>query len=317
MSVSDVHNEYNVIADRIETTRDCVSGSDAIKSRQSAKVSSISGGIHNTAGSKYLPPPNPTDSSTDNRVRYDAYKTRALFINFTAHTKDGFLGMVNRRPIRFELASEINYLLNNSDGSGLPLRQLVTRGLGELMDAGAYGLLADYPLTEEGLSQSATRDLMATIKTYPRESIINWREEVINGEKKLTMVVLEEEVENIEADGFKADVETYHRVLLLKNGIYVQNIYNSDDELISDDIIPRKANGSAWSEIPFEFVGAVVNTPESQKPLLYDLSIINVSHYRNSADFEESSFMVGQPTPVISGLDQAWVKDILKGEIAI
>ena len=46
------------------------------------------------------------------------------------------------------------------------------------------------------------------------------------------------------------------------------------------------------------------------------MASINVAHYRNSADYEESCFIVGQPTPVLTGLTEEWVKDVLKGTVA-
>src|SRR5690606_25812063 len=50
-------------------------------------------------------------------------------------------------------------------------------------------------------------------------------------------------------------------------------------------------------------------------PPLYDLAVLNIAHYRNSADYEESCFMAGQPTPFLAGLTKDWVEDVLKGGI--
>jgi len=50
---------------------------------------------------------------------------------------------------------------------------------------------------------------------------------------------------------------------------------------------------------------------------LYDLASLNVAHYRNSADYEESSFIVGQPTPVLTGLTEDWVEKVLKGTLTL
>jgi len=109
----------------------------------------------------------------------------------------------------------------------------------------------------------------------------------------------------------------YHRVLLLKDGVYTQLLYDENNALIIDDIVPRKANGSTWDIIPFEFIGSVNNDETSDKAPLYDIAEINVAHYRNSADYEESCFIVGQPTPVISGLTQQWVDDNFGGGIEL
>jgi hypothetical protein len=100
--------------------------------------------------------------------------------------------------------------------------------------------------------------------------------------------------------------------LLLKNGVYVQNLYDEHGELViyedgTSDIYPRQFDGSLWNEIPFSFIGSINNDETVDKAPLYDIAEINVSHYRNSADYEESAFLVGQPTPTFSGLTQSWV----------
>ena len=331
MPVSDKHNLYSSMLDRIETTRDCVSGSSAVKSRRSVALTTTNRnaklGIHNIPGSKYLPPPNPKDTSDDNLDRYEAYKQRALFVNFTSHTKDGYLGMINRKPVEVELSTGIEYLNENADGSGKTINQMINKTISELLDAGSVGILADFPASDAGQTASQTSELTATAKLYPRESIVNWRTETISGVTRYNMIVLMEEHEVISDDGFSVEVEEWHRVLLLDEfGTYIQNLYDGDDKLIFDvdeegdispDIMPRKFDGSAWDHIPFQFIGAESNDATPQKPMLYDLAEINIAHYRNSADYEESSFMTGQPWPVISGLTQSWVDDVLKGEIMI
>jgi hypothetical protein len=59
-------------------------------------------------------------------------------------------------------------------------------------------------------------------------------------------------------------------------------------------------------EIPFTFVGAQNNDPSIDESPLYDIAMINLGHYRNSADYEDSVFWCGQAQPWISGLDEQW-----------
>lgn len=323
MPVSDRHPLYINAAPARELVRDCVKGSQAVKNARSTS-GGHSNGLYNYAGSKYLPAPNAEDYSQENIARYEAYKTRAVFVNFTGHTKDGFMGMIGRKAPKIEIPTNLDYLEDNADGAGLPLRQLIQNNISELLEVGAHGLLADFPVSEGGTA-AQTQNLKANIKQYPAESIVSFRCEIINGVKVLTMVVLAEEIEKVAADGFSSECVTYHRVLLLDSGIYKQNIYDEDDNLLyynndgelSPDIFPRKFNGSLWANIPFQFSGAINNDPIPDKAPLYDLAEINIAHYRNSADFEESSFMVGQPTPVFGGLTQSWIKDVWKGSVKL
>jgi len=177
---------------------------------------------------------------------------------------------------------------------------------------GRYGLLVDYPQTDEGLTQAevSNKGLQASILAYPAESIINWRCEVVDGVKQLTMVVLQEpRIKPLDNDPYDVEHCMYHRVLMLLEGVYTQLLYDENNELVAKDIVPRKSNGSTWDVIPFEFIGSTNNDETSDKAPLYDIAEVNVAHYRNSADYEESSFIVGQPTPVIAGLTQSWVDD--------
>ena len=54
------------------------------------------------------------------------------------------------------------------------------------------------------------------------------------------------------------------------------------------------------------------NNTDIDKSPLVDLACLNIAHYRNSADYEESAYFVGQPTFVFGGLDDQWMKDYWK-----
>lgn len=301
MPVSTPNKLYQASLPAWQLVRDCVAGSEAVKAKTTT----------------YLPKPNPNDNSTDNNSRYSSYVMRASFVNFTGHTKDGFSGMIARKETEKELSPSINYLLDNADGAGRSLDELIHRTISELMEVARQGLLTDYPQSAGG-TVAQTAGLKATIKQYAAETVINWREEVINGETVLTMVVLAETVEKTKPDDiFVTEAVIQYRVLSLENGVYLQRLFDKDGLQIGKKSAPRKNDGSVWSEIPFVFAGAIDNNPTPDKSPLYDLAEINIAHYRNSADFEESSFIVGQPTPTLMGLTQSWVDDVLKGGVQL
>jgi len=305
MSVTDQHKEYSEYINQVNQVRDCVDGARAIKARSSGKA--------------YLPMPSPGDTSQENADRYSDYKTRANFVNFTAQTKDGMVGMVFRKPLEVELHSEIEYLLTNADGGGLTIEQMAIEAIGENIEAARYGLLVDYPESEEGLTKAeiARLELQASILAYNFESIINWRTTVIGSAKKLSLVVLEEDIEVVDADGFGVVDEKQYRVLRLTDGIYTQQLYDEGSTPKGEEFTPRKFNGESWDTIPFKFIGALNNDETVDKSPLYDISEVNIAHYRNSADFEESAYQVGQPTPVIAGLTDSWVKENMKGGVML
>jgi hypothetical protein len=322
MPASDQHKLYIKNKDIRKLVRDCVAGSDAIKTARRTD-STEQGGIYNTMGSQYLPVPNPNDDSIENQDRYAAYRTRATFINFTGYTKDGLMGMVARKPTEIDLHESIKYAEFNVNGSGLTLQGMTQSVIGNLLETGQDGLLVDFPMSAGG-TQVQTAGLRAIIKQYPAESIINWRIETVDSIDKVVMVCLAEEVTKIADDGFSVDDVTYTRVLSLNaDGDYIQRLYNEHDQLMTindqgeTDIFVKKADGSNWKEILFVAVGSENNDLIPDKSPLYDVAEINIGHYRNSADFEESSFLVGQPTPVFSGLTEGWVKSVMKGGIQI
>ena len=323
--------EYSKNVNKWKLVRDCDAGSSAIKSRAKGAEGMLGG----LAGTAYLPPPNANDGSADNKLRYRAYVERASYVNFTGHTKEGMLGMVFRRPSTIEVDPSVEYMLDDANGDGLSLEQMIKDAAGETLMVGRYGLLVDYPSAPEGLTDAEVRalELRATILPYPAESIINWRTQNIGGVKRLALVVLREPTMKYSDDGFEAIECIYHRVLRMEDGIYVQNLYDENNELISfgvsqetdDDeyysaeynIYPRKSDGSLWDEIPFVFIGSINNDETVDKAPLYDIAELNISHYRNSADYEESSFLVGQPTPVFVGLTQSWVEQNMSAGIAM
>jgi len=302
MPVNDQHKEYRKNLPLWGKVGDCVEGAEAVKSK----------------GTTYLPKPNPSDDSSENAERYSQYKTRASFVGFTGHTKAGLLGLVFRKNTKVELPANLEYLKQDANGAGLSLDQMARSATGETLEAGRHGLLTDYPEASPGLSRAQVEQmkLRANILAYPAKSILNWRTEQVGGVTMLSLVVLAEPVEEVAPDGFSVDEKTRYRVLRLEDGLYHQEIYSDDGELVGFSE-PKNASGQRWKEIPFAFSGSQNNDPSVDKAPLLDIAELNIAHYRNSADYEESSFMVGQPTPYVAGLSQAWVDEVMKGGLML
>ena len=307
MSVSTQSKEYADNVDLWKKSRDAVNGATAVKAK----------------GAKYLPKPNPEDSSAENTARYDDYVARANYVNFTGATLDGMLGMVFRKEQAVDLQGEIAYMEENANGAGLTLEQMARSLISNMLQAGRHGLLTEYPEApkrEDGTALTKAEvvklGLQANIKAYPAERVINWRTVVVGGIEKLSLVVLEEDHEEVSDDGFESETKTYHRVLKLVDGLYEQTLYNENEEIIVE-FEPKDAKGQRWTEIPFIFAGAENNDPDVDRAPLYDIAEVNIAHYRNSADFEESCYMVGQPTPYAAGLTQTWVDANMKNGVVI
>lgn len=284
MPADTLHPLYLPHEARASRVRDAVAGTDAIKGK----------------GETYLPNPSGKISTLPERereaaqARYDAYKKRSFWLGVTGRTHEGLLGAVFRKAPTVELPSAIEYMRDDSDGSGLALEQFARLTTSALLQSGRHGILVDYPEAEDGLTREQTAGLRATLRSYDSQSIINWRRE---GET-LTLVVLRETYE-VEVDQFERNREYQYRVLSLEDGAYVQTVYRDNNEVPEARIEPRMANGQRWTVIPFVFVGAVANDETPDKPVLLDLADANLAHYQSSADRREGSHTVGQPMLVI------------------
>lgn len=287
MPVETYHPSYSKYLPVWQKTRDSVRGSVAIKEKKS----------------QYLPVPDP--ESNDDRlgvesVRYRQYMKRALFTNFTGRTKNALVGAAFRKEPTYELPEQLEYLIDDATGDGLGLIQLSKDELSNLLETGRSVLLVDYPQTVEGLSAEDIQrlDLRASIIPYTAEQCINWKTETVRGRKLLTLCVLSETYIE-DDDEFGHETKTQYRVLRLRDEGYSQQLYR-DEMPFTEEIFPRKADGSNWDEIPLAFVGSKNNDSTIDDAPLSDIADVNVAHYCNSADYEESCFLTGQPTLFIT-----------------
>lgn len=288
------HPKYTETKEKIELTRACVKGYEYVKDFLVRLVM-----------------PESVDRM-ESDIRFNAYKKRAIFVNFTGETKEGFAGLIFRKDTQAELPEDMEYLRENFNGAGLSLDQTARYMTGELMAAGRVGALVDFPQAEGSITKARAKkeNLAAYPYFYNTEAILDWHEEKIGGVKQLVMVKLYE-TRKVK-DGFSYRDEGFYRMLLLEKGVYIQRIYNEEGVQVGEDIIPKMGDGSHWNFIPFVFAGANDNTPNPDDPLLYNIAHINIGHFRNSADFEESSSLAGQPMLALPGLTEAWAEKIRK-----
>lgn len=294
-----------------KTIRDVLAGAKAMKD----------------AGTRYLPMPNPDDTSDENKARYKAYKERAMFYEATGRTHEGLIGQIFYREPVIKLPTLMEPLLESVDGGELTLEQQSKEAAGTVLALGHAGLLTDYPNAAGGATRADQQSgrIRPTIILYQPEQIINWRWSVVGARRFLSLLVLEEEYD-AEDDGFEAKKAKQWRVLRLEkpnpdsNSLVLHSmVYREGDKglYIAEDYYPRNGKGQNWDSIPFSPIGSVNNDPQPDKPPLEGLAHLNVGHYRNSADYEESCHMVGQPTPWGAGLTEDWVKDVWNGEIRL
>ncbi|WBA79563.1 DUF4055 domain-containing protein [Endozoicomonas sp. GU-1] len=271
------------------------------------------------AGARYLPTLNPQDISEENEARNRQYRERASYYNATGRTKSGLMGVAFSKDPSVELPAGLEYLIDNADGQGIGLEQVAQKTLSHVSTLGRAGLLVDYPLTSGSMSKAESAGKGATILRYHPRQVINWDTETVGGITRLSLVVLMEQSTVRNIGDFKHTDSIRYRVLELIDGVYQVRIFEQTDRGFEEvaGYLPTDASGKYWNEIPFTFVGAENNDADIDQAPLADLSYLNIAHYRNSADLEESSFIAGQPTLVVSGLTQQWYEQNLQGRVYI
>lgn len=293
-----------------ELINDCIAGSTQVKFRRT----------------KYLPMPGGEllDRDTDEKLyleitgRYQSYLTRAVFYNVAERTLRGMVGQIFSRKPQVDIPADLKPLLPNLDGSGVSFEQQAKAAAGRALSVGRGGLLTDFTrtggeVTAEQLASGAVRPI---IRRYSEAEIINWAYLENGPNKKLCLVVLEEPyLERKEI--FTHVARKRWRVLLINDaGNYEQWMY-ADNNVALVKIEIRGSDGNPLTEIPFEFIGAEKNNADIDYSPLFPICDLNLAHYRNSAELEDSTHIVGQPTPVLTGLTKDWVSTVLGGRVIL
>lgn len=299
--VTTQHADYQSALPKWKLCEDAAAGEDAVKKAQE----------------EYLPRPNPADKSLQNQERYKQYLKRAVYYNATGRTLQGLLGLAFTEPPAVEVPADMAFAEDDITGSGLPIVQHAQATLAEVLKTARAGLLVDYPVVDAqvSLADKAAGDVRATVTFYPATAITNWRTTRIAGKTVLSLVVLQETSEVVDANDFGTKCATQYRVLRFDGTTYGVEIWQqvangADNSVLTwapvNDYYPVRGDGTPWTEIPFQFVGAQNNDSTVDAAPLYDIATLNIAHYRNSADYEDSVYFTGQPQYWIAGLSEEW-----------
>lgn len=277
-----IRNEiYNETIDEVRKIRDCVQGEFAIKNSENALT--------------YLPNPNDLDkTSKESKERYAAYKARAEFDGFTGATLTSLNGAMWSTEPLIELPSEVEYLISNSDGDGTSLDQSMALTASNVIQVGYHLLLADYNGNQ------------AYIKHYPRESVVDWDFDEVNGVNQINFVKLAECFSHVDKETLQRKVET--RILILgldDSGDYYQQKIEVQGgvEVMGEKLYPIWRGGTVKS-IPCEIVTDEI-AQAGQMPVtfgvLYPIALKAIARYQVNADLKEMIHRNAQPTLVTEG----------------
>lgn len=298
--------ELVAVMPEYEIIRDAIGGSTKVKA----------------AKTKYLPRPNPADTSPANTARYTAYLIRAVFYGVTGRTMRGLSGQVFMRDPVLEVPDTMQPVVDDTNGEGVSLVQLAKKVTNWVIPYGRSGLFVDYPETGGVVTKAELEEkgIRPTITGYEPWAIINWRTRKRGAVSVLNMVVLEESYVEKD-DGFEVKLATQWRVLNLsdddKYSVQIWRKAAARNFSLLKTYTPHDAEGNPFKDIPFCFVGSENNDSDVDAPPLFDLADLNLAHYRNSADHEENLYVSGQATPVLTGLNESWADKYFKEGVGL
>ena len=301
MRVNSTHSDYDANLSAWSRARDVFAGEDAVK----------------LAGERYLPK---LDAQSDDQ--YKAYRARAAFFNATARTADGFVGLILRREATVKLpepgtgvGKALATFADDADMLGTTLAAYAKNVVGEVIAVGRAGTLIDW---EEEVEKRAYAVL------YSAEQILNWRTERVNGRNVLTLLVLAETAEQVDADDpFVVKPVEQLRVLRLVKALakgdgmkpswsYQVEIWqkraNKDRRKAEWILITTRTPlrlGQPLPLIPFVFHGPRHSLPLVDKLPLADIIAVNLDHYRLDADYKHGLHFTALPTAWVSGFDKS------------
>lgn len=279
--------EYKKFEPIWQKCRDAIAGEAAVKEK----------------GTEYLPMIGDPQNKAC-RLKYTAYKKRALWHGYTERVLEGLIGYIFRKEPQITIPENKEHLLEEITINRTSLDDFLAEAVDEVLSVGRYGILVDIP--EEGVRVPA-------LVGYNTESIINYRYEKIDGLHKLTLVVLEEHLQvPSPEDPYEMEDKTQFLELRLIDGIYIARYWEIKDEepVVTDTIIPD-AKGEYLNEIPFVILSPNISKRRIQKPPILDVVEANYSHYRSSADLENARHWYGNPTLWGAGIQNS--EDIVVG----
>jgi hypothetical protein len=314
MPISSRRKEYRFMLPVWQLIDDCLAGEFAVKA----------------AGMKYLPDPSAENMyekgsrlARQASKRYDTYRQRAVFYVAAQRTLKGLEGEVFQRDPVVEVPDNPIFKIVevNADGKGRSLKQVARQCVTGGLSHSRGGVFVDYTHTENGATREQLQagEARPFIRFFRATQIINWRYTYVNNKKVPSLIVILDERDK-DDDGYEVITEPYYIELRLVDGVYTYSTYSAtasgQGQRLTGPVTPTKADGSTFKEIPFRFMGSEANTDEVEIPLMYALCSMNIAHYRNSADEEESGFIVGQPTPCVTGVTAEWIEKQMGGSLA-
>jgi hypothetical protein len=224
---------------------------------------------------------------------YSSYLHRAKFPDLAANTLRGLVGVATKEPAEVDLPKSIEYLEETATVDGRNLFDLFECSVSEVCQTARYALVLDF-----------RQDNTMYIAGYPSETYINWRFEVINGERVQTYA----EFETCELDAELGELKkslAYELLVLPGGKKHVATVTRyTNGKMDEQGTVALSFQGKELERLPISNLGAEENTPEIDSLPLLGISDCALDIYRHSADLNQAHFMSCNPTLLFTGVDE-------------
>lgn len=255
----------------------------------------------------YLPAIN--NAMRNNDKYYEAYQERGEVRPYTQKGIETNVGMIfSKDPVIPEYPEKVTRIIDDVTDSGVSLSEFIAELSDEICTTQFAGILIDHskvPNLEISVADRKELNIRSFSVLYPALSIVNFG---TYGNGKLRFVVLQEDYEEYtdeDVDKLYPEVKSQYRLLILRNGIYYNEVYRMDEkknqEYLYDQQIPIK-NGERFKFIPFIFVNGLSNIPKIEHPRMLSVATANKHDYQDHTDYKWLLHNCAAPTAWVTGV---------------
>ena len=249
--------------------------------------------------------------------RYDAYLRRSNYYNHIKQTVSNSKNAIGRKPATIEnLPENMEYLKENFNSDGESLFSVLGDIYTEQMKLGRVGYLVDV------ITDNKTFEVVR----YKAQSILDWSFRRVDGVKTLEYVLLNEDIETINAQG-KTEQSIIQRVLGLdyQNKYFTATFDKDESESIGDlklnmnienglssfedKIISPDFSGRQLNYIPFRVVNVDNLKMDIQQPPLLNQSNLSIGVYNADANHQALVYLQTANMLFMTGVSESQFKN--------
>lgn len=253
---------------------------------------------------------------------YNKRVARTVLFNASYRTLIGYRGLLLRKSPVIVVPEAAKVYLDDITMSGCSMKMFIAETVEEVLQSGRVGVYVNYPDASdaETIADARARNLRPSMHLCEAEAVTNWRCQRINNEYVLSLVVIKEETEELQADGFTVSESEHYRVLDLipapgdviqadvpdSGYIYRVRMMHYDSEKkqdVTDNTYYPRMKGKYMSRIPFNFISPDDTEVDPDAPPFVDLVDVNITHFEQMSAYLHGCFWSGIPQPWISGVE--------------